>query len=97
LEFGDCNEEMTNDHNTPCEGVLRNALMTGHGPNKTPSVGLPTGVELRIVGDDGKDAATGTVGEIWVRGATVTAGYLTPTQTLRPSSMDGFAPATSVA
>jgi acyl-CoA synthetase (AMP-forming)/AMP-acid ligase II len=46
------------------------------GPNKTPSVGLPTGVELRIVADDGRDAGTGTVGEVWVRGATVTAGYL---------------------
>jgi acyl-CoA synthetase (AMP-forming)/AMP-acid ligase II len=37
---------------------------------------LPTGVELRIVADDGRDAGTGTVGEVWVRGATVTAGYL---------------------
>jgi acyl-CoA synthetase (AMP-forming)/AMP-acid ligase II len=46
------------------------------GANKTPSVGLPTGVELRIVADDGRDAGTGTVGEVWVRGATVTAGYL---------------------
>ena len=27
LEFGDCDEEMTNDHNTPCEDVLRKALM----------------------------------------------------------------------
>jgi acyl-CoA synthetase (AMP-forming)/AMP-acid ligase II len=50
--------------------------LPSHGANKTQSVGLPTGVELRIIADDGKDAATGTIGEIWVRGATVTAGYL---------------------
>jgi hypothetical protein len=31
LEFGDCDEEMTNDHNTPCEDVLRNALMNQIG------------------------------------------------------------------
>jgi acyl-CoA synthetase (AMP-forming)/AMP-acid ligase II len=47
-----------------------------HGTNKTSSVGMPTGVEIRIVADDGKDAAAGGVGEIEVRGATVTAGYL---------------------
>jgi oxalate---CoA ligase len=47
-----------------------------HGSNKTSSVGLPSGVEIRIVAEDGKDAATGSIGEIWVRGATVTTGYL---------------------
>jgi hypothetical protein len=31
LEFGDCDEEMTNHHNTPCEDVLRNALMNEIG------------------------------------------------------------------
>ena len=31
LEFGDCDEEMTDDHNTPCEDVLRNALMNQIG------------------------------------------------------------------
>jgi oxalate---CoA ligase len=47
-----------------------------NGSIKTSSVGLPTGVEIRIVAEDGKDAAPGGIGEIWVRGATVTAGYL---------------------
>jgi hypothetical protein len=27
LEFGDCDEEMTNDRNTPCEDVLRNTFI----------------------------------------------------------------------
>src|SRR4029077_21238488 len=31
LEFGDCDEEMTNDHSTPCEDVLRNTLMNQIG------------------------------------------------------------------
>jgi acyl-CoA synthetase (AMP-forming)/AMP-acid ligase II len=47
-----------------------------HGSNKMSSVGLATGVEIRIVTEDNKDAATGSIGEIWVRGATVTTGYL---------------------
>jgi acyl-CoA synthetase (AMP-forming)/AMP-acid ligase II len=47
-----------------------------NGSIKTSSVGVPTGVEIRIVAEDGKDAAPGGIGEIWVRGATVTAGYL---------------------
>ena len=31
LELGDCDEEMTIDHNSPCEDVLRNALMNQIG------------------------------------------------------------------
>ncbi len=64
--------------------------LPNHGPNKTPSVGLPTGVEIRIVGDDGRDAATGTIGEIWVRGATVTAGYLNNPNANSTSFVDGW-------
>jgi acyl-CoA synthetase (AMP-forming)/AMP-acid ligase II len=57
---------------------------------KTSSVGLPTGVEIRIVAEDGKDAAPGGIGEIWVRGATVTAGYLNNPHANSASFVDGW-------
>jgi acyl-CoA synthetase (AMP-forming)/AMP-acid ligase II len=40
------------------------------------SEGLPTGVEIRILAEGRKEAATVSMAEIWVRGATVTTGYL---------------------
>lgn len=40
------------------------------------SVGIArTGIEVRIAGDDGEAVPTGTVGEVFVRGETVMAGY----------------------
>jgi acyl-CoA synthetase (AMP-forming)/AMP-acid ligase II len=69
--------------------VSSNPLPT-HGSNKTSSVGLPTGVEIRIAANDGKEAATGRVGEIWVRGATVTTGYLSNLVANSASFVDGW-------
>jgi oxalate---CoA ligase len=61
-----------------------------HGSNKMSSVGLATGVEIRIVTEDNKDAATGSIGEIWVRGATVTTGYLNNPEANSASFVDGW-------
>ena len=61
-----------------------------HGSNKPSSVGLPTGVEIRIVAEDGTDAPTGSIGEIWVRGATVTTGYLNNSRANTESFVDGW-------
>ena len=47
-----------------------------HGPGKPGTVGRPTGVEARIVDDGGGRRPAGAVGEIWVKGPTVTRGYL---------------------
>jgi acyl-CoA synthetase (AMP-forming)/AMP-acid ligase II len=59
-----------------------------HGPNKPSSVGIPTVVEIRIVGQDGTDVATGSIGEIWVRGETVTTGYVRNSQATSESFVD---------
>jgi acyl-CoA synthetase (AMP-forming)/AMP-acid ligase II len=45
-------------------------------PVKLGSVGRATGVSLRVVDHDGRTCPTGTEGEVWVHGPTVTRGYL---------------------
>jgi acyl-CoA synthetase (AMP-forming)/AMP-acid ligase II len=64
--------------------------LPAHGPDKTSSVGLPTGVEIRIVADDGRDVASGGVGEILLQGATVTSGYLDNPRANSASFVDGW-------
>ena len=61
-----------------------------NGLNKMSSVGLPTGVDIRIVGESGRDVAPGSVGEIWVRGATVTSGYVNNPEANSASFVDGW-------
>jgi acyl-CoA synthetase (AMP-forming)/AMP-acid ligase II len=66
-----------------------------HDPNdakKLLSCGYPQeGVELRIVGDDGKDLPVGEVGEIAVRSAQVMGGYWNlPEATARAVQGDWF-------
>jgi len=47
-----------------------------HGERRPQSCGPPLpGVEVRIVGDDGKDVPEGESGEVWVRGPCVFKGY----------------------
>ena len=72
-----------------CHQLSSNPLPV-NGTNKTSSVGLPTGVEIRIVGDSGKDVADGEVGEIWAKGATVTSGYLNNPEANSASFVDGW-------
>jgi long-chain acyl-CoA synthetase len=53
--------------------VTSNAM----GPEARPgSVGLPLpGLELRLVGEDGREVEVGDPGEVWVRGPNVFQGY----------------------
>ena len=53
-------------------------------------VGRPTGVEFRIVGDDGRPCAADGVGEIWVRGPTVVRGYLANPTATEQTFTDGW-------
>jgi acyl-CoA synthetase (AMP-forming)/AMP-acid ligase II len=57
---------------------------------KPGTVGLPTGVELRIVDDEGKPCPIGAVGEVWVSGPTVTRGYLGDATETARSFTDGW-------
>jgi oxalate---CoA ligase len=50
------------------------------GPDKAGSVGLPTGVEIQVTGPDGRPAAAGETGEVWIRGTSVTSGYVANAQ-----------------
>ncbi|MCW5834107.1 MAG: AMP-binding protein [Labilithrix sp.] len=54
------------------------------------SVGLPAGLELRIVGLDGRVAERGAVGEVRVRGPAVTSGYLHAPDANAASFEDGW-------
>jgi len=60
------------------------------GMPKCQTVGPATGVDLRIVGADGHDRPCGTTGEVWVRGPTVTRGYLGDASGTANSFSDGW-------
>ncbi len=53
-------------------------------------VGRSTGVEIRIVGDDGRVCPPDAVGEIWVRGRTVVRGYLANPSATEQTFTDGW-------
>jgi oxalate---CoA ligase len=95
LPLGDC----PGSGLSPMISALRMAETSHHvssntlpfnGSNKATSVGLTTGVETRIVAEDGADTAPGGVGEIWSHGATVTRGYLNNPHANAGSFVDGW-------
>ena len=60
-------------------GMTETTMLTSNpldGDRRAGTVGLPLpGVEVRVVGDDGRPLATGEVGGVEVRGPNVFAGY----------------------
>ncbi len=64
--------------------------LPGDGPDKPASVGIATGMEIQVTRPDGRPAAAGETGEVWIRGAAVTAGYLDNPQATAESFTDGW-------
>ncbi|MCW2689596.1 MAG: sauT [Mycobacterium sp.] len=60
------------------------------GPLKHGSVGWATGVDLRIVDDNGHACGAGSEGEVLVQGATVARGYLADAVATANSFADGW-------
>ena len=58
---------------------------------KAGSAGKPAlNMEMRVVGDDGADAASGTIGELWVKGPNITKGYWNQPEVTAASFTDGW-------
>jgi fatty-acyl-CoA synthase len=55
------------------------------------SCGVPAMlIDVRLVGQDGRDAATGEVGELWLRGPSVTPGYWNQPEATAKAFEDGW-------
>ncbi|MFM0008059.1 MULTISPECIES: class I adenylate-forming enzyme family protein [Paraburkholderia] len=76
---------LTETSPTICQTLLLSA------PRNDCSVGPPVpGVEVRMMGSDGRDVARGEVGELWVRGPNVMKGYYRASDLTAESIQDGW-------
>jgi fatty-acyl-CoA synthase len=58
---------------------------------KAGSAGKPAlNMEMRVVADNGTDAAPGTIGELWVKGPNITKGYWQQPEVTAASFTDGW-------
>jgi oxalate---CoA ligase len=64
--------------------------LPGNGPDKTASVGIPAGAQIQVTRPDSTPAGAGETGEIWIRGVTVTSGYLGNPQATADSFTAGW-------
>ncbi|MBX9447575.1 long-chain-fatty-acid--CoA ligase FadD [Dickeya chrysanthemi] len=73
-------EKLTGIHLLEGYGLTESAPLVAGNPydlqHYSGSIGLPVpSTDVRIINDDGKDAAPGEPGELWVRGPQVMSGY----------------------
>jgi acyl-CoA synthetase (AMP-forming)/AMP-acid ligase II len=60
-------------------------------PRKPGAVGIAAGPEIRVIGEDGGPLAAGETGEVVIRGASVTSGYLeNPSANATAYTADGW-------
>ncbi len=58
---------------------------------KAGSAGKPVlNMEMRVVGDDGADAPSGTIGELWVKGPNIAKGYWKQPEATAAAFTDGW-------
>ncbi len=71
--------------------TLMNVTNPYAGERRPGSVGMPfPGVSVRIAGSDGAELPDGTVGELWVRGPNVCAGYWNRPDATATAFVDGW-------
>jgi fatty-acyl-CoA synthase len=77
LALADAGVKPANGYGMSENGTILGMPLDGEAARaKLGSVGVPSpAVEIRLVGPDGRDVAEGEVGEIWLRGPSVTPGY----------------------
>jgi fatty-acyl-CoA synthase len=74
-----------------CGGAFGLPLDAGRLAEKLGSVGVAApAIEVRLVGPDGRDVATGEVGEIWLRGPSVSPGYWNQPAATAAAFSDGW-------
>jgi malonyl-CoA/methylmalonyl-CoA synthetase len=72
-------------------GLTETLIVAAARPGEAATVGRPVpGVEVRRVDDDGGDAAPDALGEVWVRGPSVFAGYLNRPEATAAVVRDGW-------
>lgn len=65
--------------------------MLAHAPRRPGSTGKPIpGYRIRVVGEDGAEAPIGEVGELWIAGEAIAAGYVNQPDETAAQFQDGW-------
>jgi acyl-CoA synthetase (AMP-forming)/AMP-acid ligase II/thioesterase domain-containing protein len=78
------------EHYGSSEAAQIAANLPPPGPNRQGTCGRPWPDTVAIVGEDGHPLAAGERGEIWIRGSTVTSGYLDAPELNQAAFADGW-------